>query len=84
LGNLESSAVVNGNVEDNTGTEITLISEEESMTNITYNSAAHTDNEGTITSESETVNYGGLFSAAELDQLQNLNISESIGGGRKN
>ncbi len=81
--NGESSAI-NGNAGENIGTEITSINEEESTTPITDNSATNAANHGTVISESETNNYGGLFSATELDQLQELDISNLIGGGRKN
>jgi len=81
--NGESSAI-NGNAGENIGTEITSINEEESTTPITDNSATNTANHGTVISESESNNYGGFFSATELDQLQELDISNLIGGGRKN
>ena len=78
------STAINGNAGENTVTEITSINEEESTTPITDNSATNTANHGTVISESETNNYGGFFSAMELDQLQELDISNLIGGGRKN
>ena len=77
------SSVINGNAGENIGTEITSINEEESTTPITDNSATNTANDETVISESETNNYGGLFSATELEQLQELDISNLIGGGRQ-
>jgi hypothetical protein len=59
-------------------------SENESTAPITGISTVNTVDDGTIITESENVTFGGLFSDTELDQLQNLNISASIGGGRKN
>ena len=79
-----SSAVVNGNVEyDSARSEMLSTSENESTTISTGNSNVNTIDDGTNITESEQVNFGGLFSGTELNQLQTLNISASIGGGRK-
>jgi hypothetical protein len=79
-----SSAVVNGNVEDDsTGSEMLSTSENASTTISTGNSTVNTIDDGSNITESEQFNFGGLFSDTELDQLETLNISASIGGGRK-
>ncbi len=75
---------MNDNVEGyTTGAEMLSISESESSTTLTTgNSTDNTPDEGTIITESENVDFGGLFSESELEQLQTLNISASIGSGR--
>jgi len=79
-----TSSELGNHAEDDTGSDTTSISGNEPTAPMTEISTADTAYNGTITTDSQNVISGGLFSDTELEQLQNLNISASIGGDRKN